>query len=73
MSIERRIVKLEGYRRDREPVLGVLFSCTDSEGRQRERVVVTTGETLEADEFRARYPEGELGGFQYAGVDPDRL
>ena len=44
MSIERRIVRLEGYRRDRQAVSGVLFTYTDSEGRQRERVVVTTGE-----------------------------
>ena len=66
-------MRLEGYRRDREAVLGVLFSYTDSEGRQRERVVVTTGETIEADEFRARYPHGELGGFRYADVDPDAI
>ena len=59
MSIERRIVRLEGYRRDRQAVSGVLFTYTDSEGQRRERVVVATGETLD--------------GRQYAGVDPDRL
>ena len=73
MSMERRIVRLEGYRRDREAVTGVLFTYTDDEGHQRERVVVTTGETLEADEFRARYPAGVLGDFQYAGIVPDWL
>ena len=72
MRLEARISRLEGDHSERLIVGGTLFVYTDTDGQRRERVVLDLGgETIAADEFRARYPGGDLGGFQYAGVDPD--
>ena len=69
-----RVSRLEGDQRERLAVWGTLFTYTDAEGRERERVVVMqTGETLDLDVFRATYPDGEVCEFRYAGVDPDWL
>ena len=74
MSIAARVTRLEADHRERRRISGTLFTFTDAAGRERARVVVMqTGETLDFDAYRLAYPDGELCGLQYAGVDPDRL